>query len=160
MKGVFTVENTQVIEQLKFDDKGLIPAVVQDAKTGQVLMLAYMNKEALQKTLTEGKACYFSRSRGKLWVKGETSGHYQYVQKIAYDCDADSILLQVEQAGVACHEDFYTCFHNTVGEDGSAKVEGEPNKIPPHNLGRVLDELYALVKERKASLPEGSYTTY
>ena len=160
MKGLFTVSDSKVIGSLKFDERGLIPAVVQDAKSGQVLMLAYMNEESLAKTLREGKTCFYSRSRQQLWLKGETSGHFQYVQKVYYDCDADTLLLLVEQDGVACHEGFYSCFHNLLEEDGSVKTEGEPGEVPGHELGKVLGELYDMVKERKASRPEGSYTTY
>ena len=160
LKGFFSVTDTQVINSLKFDERGLIPAVVQDTKSGRVLMLAYMNKESLEKTLNEGKACYFSRSRQQLWLKGETSGHCQYVQKVYYDCDADTLLLLVEQAGVACHEGFYSCFHNVLKADGSVAVEGEPGLVPRHDLGRGLGELYALIKDRKLIRPEGAYTTY
>lgn len=89
---------------------GLLPAVAQDARSGAVLMLAYMNREAFQETLRTGRAVYFSRSRGKLWRKGEQSGHHQLVKEIRVDCDADTILLQVEQLGAACHEGYPTCF--------------------------------------------------
>lgn len=99
------------IDSLKFDKKGLIPAVVQDAVSKDVLMVAYMNRESLQKTLKEGKACYFSRSRQKLWLKGETSGHFQIIESIKYDCDADTLLLEVEQIGSACHTGNKTCFY-------------------------------------------------
>lgn len=160
MKGTFTVQDTSVIEKLKFDQHGLIPAIVQDVKSSQVLMLAYMNKESLVKTLTEGKACYYSRSRQQLWLKGETSGNYQYVQEIYYDCDADSLLVLVEQDGVACHEEFFTCFHNQLQADGTVQTKGEPNVIPRADLGKVLDELHALITTRKQEMPEGSYTTY
>lgn len=160
MKGLFTVSDTKVIEKLKFDGQGLIPAVVQDARTGMVLMLAYMNKESLEKTLTGGKTCFYSRSRQELWLKGETSGHYQYVQRVYYDCDADTLLILVEQDGVACHEDFYSCFHNLLQEDGSVITEGQAGVAPHNNLGKVLKDLFAMAKERKITRPEGSYTTY
>jgi phosphoribosyl-AMP cyclohydrolase / phosphoribosyl-ATP pyrophosphohydrolase len=160
LKGMFTVTNLEVIGTLKFDAHGLIPAIVQDTKTNKVLMLAYMNKEALEKTLTGGKACYFSRSRQELWLKGETSGHFQYVQQIYYDCDADSLLLMVEQEGPACHTNIYSCFHNKLAEDGTVVTAGEPDEIPGNNLGIVLEELFEVIKERKASRLEGAYTTY
>jgi len=102
------------IDELKFDDRGLIPAVVQDVKSREVLMVAYMNKESLGITLRDKKACYYSRSRQKLWLKGETSGHFQHIKSIKYDCDADTILLEVEQVGAACHTGEYSCFYREV----------------------------------------------
>lgn len=102
------------IKQLKFDEKGLIPAIVQDCETKDVLMVAYMNEESLQRTVDEKKACYFSRSRQKLWLKGETSGHFQFLKSIKYDCDADALLLQVEQVGVACHTGNRSCFYRSL----------------------------------------------
>jgi phosphoribosyl-AMP cyclohydrolase len=95
---------------LKFDSSGLIPAIIQDAVTGQVLMMAWMNRESLDKTLQTGKTHFFSRSRNKLWLKGETSGHTQTVKSIAIDCDQDVLLVKVDQIGAACHEGYYTCF--------------------------------------------------
>lgn len=102
------------MSELKFDEKGLIPAIAQDFKTGEVLMLAYMNKEALEKTRAEGRAWYFSRSRGKLWLKGETSKNFQYIKEIYYDCDEDALLLKVEQIGVACHTGNRSCFYRKI----------------------------------------------
>lgn len=102
------------LDQLEFDDRGLIPAVVQDVASKEVLMVAYMNRESLEKTLQEKKACYFSRSRQKLWTKGETSGHFQHVKSIHYDCDADTLLLQVEQVGSACHTGNRSCFYRSM----------------------------------------------
>jgi phosphoribosyl-AMP cyclohydrolase len=97
---------------------GLVPCVVQDVKSGQVLMLAYMNRESLQKTMETGLATYWSRSRQELWTKGETSGHYQHVKQILIDCDADTLLLKVEQDGAACHTGKYSCFYRTIeGEE-------------------------------------------
>ena len=100
--------------QLKFDERGLIPAIAQDCETKEVLMMAYMNEESLQRTLKEKKACYFSRSRQKLWLKGETSGHVQHIKSIKYDCDADALLLEVEQVGVACHTGKRSCFFREI----------------------------------------------
>lgn len=100
--------------ELKFDEKGLIPAIVQEESTNEVLMLAYMNKEAFEKTVETKKAHYFSRSRKKLWIKGETSGHFQYVKKIKYDCDCDTVLLIVEQVGAACHTGNHSCFYRAL----------------------------------------------
>ena len=106
------------ISQLKFDEKGLIPVIAQDFTTGQVLMLAYANKEAIEKTLELGTVHYFSRSRNCLWHKGDTSGHFQHVKEILYDCDGDTILIKVIQDGVACHTGKYSCFYrNHKGEE-------------------------------------------
>jgi phosphoribosyl-AMP cyclohydrolase len=98
------------LDDLKFDSNGLIPAIIQDAKTNQVLMMAWMNRHALLKTIESGKTHFFSRSRNKLWLKGETSGHTQQVQSISVDCDQDVLLIKVAQTGAACHEGFYSCF--------------------------------------------------
>ena len=100
--------------ELKFNEQGLIPAIAQDCKTKEVLMLAYMNQEAFDLTVKTGKATYFSRSRQSLWVKGETSGHFQYVKEIRYDCDCDTVLLLIEQVGAACHTGNYSCFYRKV----------------------------------------------
>ena len=100
--------------ELKFNEQGLIPAIAQDCKTKEVLMLAYMNQEAFDLTVKTGKATYFSRSRQSLWVKGETSGHFQYVKEIRYDCDCDTLLLLIEQVGAACHTGNYSCFYRKV----------------------------------------------
>ena len=100
--------------KLKFNSDGLIPAIAQDYKTGEVLMLAYMNQEAFDLTVKTGKGTYFSRSRQSLWVKGETSGHFQYVKEIRYDCDFDTILLLIDQIGAACHTGNRSCFYRKV----------------------------------------------
>ncbi len=102
------------IKRLKFDRRGLIPAIIQDYRTGQVLMLAYMNKESLSRTLKSGKTCFWSRSRKEYWIKGETSGNYQYVKSIAYDCDWDTLLIKVRQVGVACHTGNRSCFYSKI----------------------------------------------
>jgi phosphoribosyl-AMP cyclohydrolase len=122
------------LSDLEFDSTGLIPAIIQDAATGQVLMMAWMNREALSKTLETGKTHFFSRSRNKLWLKGETSGHIQRVKSIAKDCDADVLLVKVEQVGAACHEGFYSCFFREFQKEaGDWKVVGkkifEPEKV-------------------------------
>jgi len=119
---------------LKFDSNGLIPAIVQDAGTGQVLMMAWMNRDALEKTVQTGKTHFFSRSRNKLWLKGEISGHVQHVKSIAVDCDQDVLLIKVEQVGAACHEGFYSCFFREYQQGaGDWKLIGkkifEPEKI-------------------------------
>lgn len=102
------------LQNIKFDEKGLVPAVVQDINTNEVLMVAYMNRESLEYTLKKSKACYFSRSRQKLWLKGETSGNFQLVKSVKYDCDGDSILLEVEQIGNACHTGNRSCFYRSL----------------------------------------------
>lgn len=109
---------------LKYNEQGLIPALVQDEK-GTILMLAYMDAEALIKTLTEGRMWYFSRSRHKYWLKGETSGHFQEVSEVYRDCDSDTLLFTVKQTAWACHEGYYSCFHYKLSEDGNEVVVGE-----------------------------------
>lgn len=143
---------------VKYDDKGLVPAIVQE-ENGQVLMLAYMNEESLQKTLETGFAWYFSRSRGKLWQKGETSGNVQKVKEISYDCDGDTLLLKVHQTGVACHTGTYTCFsgRKLLGESkGVAVVEPKEQK----SLAEVLNALFDVIQDRRLNPVEGSYTNY
>ncbi|MDO9628750.1 MAG: bifunctional phosphoribosyl-AMP cyclohydrolase/phosphoribosyl-ATP diphosphatase HisIE [Acholeplasmataceae bacterium] len=137
------------LSEIKFDENGLIPVVVQSIESNEVLMLAYMNKEALDLTIAEGLATYYSRSRKSLWKKGETSGHYQYVKSLSYDCDGDSILLKVIQVGVACHTNKMSCFFNEIitSEDIEKK-------------SYLLNELYATIEERKKNPIEGSYTNY
>ncbi|MDO8662825.1 MAG: phosphoribosyl-AMP cyclohydrolase [Candidatus Omnitrophota bacterium] len=109
------IEETKVnLNDFKFDKNGLLPAVVQDYKTGEVLMLAYMNKESLRRTIKSGKTCFWSRSRKEYWVKGMTSGHFQFVKSIDYDCDMDAILIKVRQVGVACHTGNKSCFYRRL----------------------------------------------
>jgi phosphoribosyl-AMP cyclohydrolase len=104
-----------MIPELKYDEKGLIPAIIQEINTGEVLMMAYMNRESLQKTLDSGKTCFWSRSRQKYWTKGETSGNLQLVKEILFDCDADTLLVKVEQQGSgACHTGNRTCFYRKI----------------------------------------------
>lgn len=102
------------IKNLKFDQRGLIPAIIQDYKTGEVLMLAYMNLQSLKRTLRDGLTCFWSRSRKEYWVKGKTSGHYQYVKSVAYDCDMDALLIKVRQVGPACHTGKRSCFYRRL----------------------------------------------
>jgi phosphoribosyl-AMP cyclohydrolase len=112
-----------LIDAVKFDDKGLVTAIAQDAETKEVLMLAYMNKEALAETLTTGKMTYYSRSRKKRWLKGETSRHFQHVKSVRIDCDGDALLFEIVQDGAACHEGYYSCFFRTK-KDGAWVVTG------------------------------------
>ncbi len=135
------------IEELKFDEKGLIPAVVVDEKSGEVLTLAYMNEESLQITLAEGRTCFFSRSRQTLWRKGETSGNVQTVKEIVADCDKDALLVKVDKAGPACHTGAESCFFN-------------PLFIGESQEKFSLQGLYNLLLQRKREMPQGSYTTY
>ncbi len=134
-------------EKVKYDERGLIAAIAQDCESGEVLMQAYMNEEALRETLRTGYAHYYSRSRKTLWKKGETSGHVQKVISAAFDCDRDCLLLQIEQTGAACHTGNRSCFFQT-------KIAGE-------RAGAVfLGELARVVKDRKEHPAEGSYTSY
>ncbi len=114
------------LDELKFNADDLIPAIVQDAESGQVLMVAYMNREALERTWETGETWFYSRSRQELWHKGETSGHTQKVQGISLDCDQDAILVKVEQIGAACHEGYVTCFFREVDDQGNLQTVGEP----------------------------------
>jgi len=138
------------LENLKYDKQGLIPAIIQDVKSGTVLMLAYMNRESLEKTILEGRTWFYSRSRQSLWPKGETSGNIQKVAAIYYDCDADTLLVQVHQTGNACHEGTFSCFSRTLAEV-SEGISAD---------WAVLSWLEEIVKERKNTLPLESYTTY
>jgi len=107
-------KNIRSIRELRFDAKGLIPAVIQDARTGEVLMLAYMNATSLKRTIRLRKTCFWSRSRRAYWVKGETSGHFQHVKSIAYDCDRDALVIKVRQIGAACHTNKRSCFYRKL----------------------------------------------
>jgi len=145
------------IEKIKFDQDGLVPVVVQDYNTRQVLTLAYMNAESLRRTIETSETWFWSRSRSSLWHKGETSGHDQLVMDILVDCDRDALTVLVKPNGPACHTGEQTCFHNALQEAGAS-----PEKVAHEEsgLGDVLSDLYALVESRKRDRPEGSYTTY
>jgi len=118
--------NTTFYDQLKFNSDGLIPAIVQEQSTGRVLMMAWMNRASIEKTIASGKTHFWSRSRQKFWMKGETSGHVQTVKDIAFDCDGDTLLIQVEQIGAACHENYHSCFFRSVGTTGEDISVTEP----------------------------------
>lgn len=133
------------VSHLKFDDRGLIPAIVQDYKTNQVLMLAYMNGESLARTVETGYTWFWSRSRQELWNKGATSGHTQRVLSITYDCDGDTLLVKVEQKGAACHTGSYSCFFTPLWNSGS----GESLPVTEKNLPQVLDQMYALIQQKQ-----------
>lgn len=113
-------------DTLKYDAAGLIPAIAQDHATGEVLMMAWMNRESLRRTLETGLATYWSRSRGEFWVKGLTSGHTQKIVSVSVDCDADALLLKVEQVGAACHENYRSCFFRDLSSEGDLAVNGMP----------------------------------
>lgn len=135
------------IDDLKFDAQGLIPAIVTDAQSGKVLTLAYMNRESLTISMEEGRTCFWSRSRQKLWRKGESSGNIQYIVEITADCDRDALVVRVNKTGPACHLNTDSCFNDPLYIGQSAE--------PFSAKG-----LYRLLEGRKADLPEGSYTTY
>ncbi|MBP3037918.1 bifunctional phosphoribosyl-AMP cyclohydrolase/phosphoribosyl-ATP diphosphatase HisIE [Bacillaceae bacterium Marseille-Q3522] len=141
------------VEELQYDGQGLIPAIIQDDTTKEVLTLAYMNKESLQKSLDTGETWFFSRSRQELWHKGETSGNTQKITEIKYDCDQDALLVYVKPSGPACHTGKISCFSETLfKKDGQFVKNGE--------AAFILSELEQIIKERDEKRPEGTYTTY
>ena len=147
------------INTLKFDKDGLIPAIVQDFENGEVLMMAFMNRESLEKTLETGLCTYWSRSRGKLWLKGETSGHTQAIKEASYDCDADCLLFKVTQKGGACHTGNRSCFYTRIEADGIREAGEKVFEVSDVYSGSdVLDKLFTVIKYRKANPKEGSYT--
>ena len=135
-------------EDVRFDERGLVPAVVQDARTREVLTLAYMSEESLRRTLAEGQTWFWSRSRSELWHKGATSGNTQRVVELRLDCDSDALVVLVEPRGPACHTGTASCFRREEVENDAA------------GIGDVLEELYGVVAARRREMPEGSYTTY
>ncbi len=140
------------LEGLKFDEKGLIPAIVQDVDTKEVLMLAYMNKDSLRKTLDTGETWFWSRSRKELWHKGGTSGHIQKVKSINYDCDGDTLLIEAEQKGVACHTGARSCFFNLLYLfEGERREKTDPD---------IIEKLYEIITDRKENPRKNSYTNY
>jgi phosphoribosyl-AMP cyclohydrolase / phosphoribosyl-ATP pyrophosphohydrolase len=139
------------LANIRFDEKGLVPAIVQDAQSKEVLMLAYMNKESLQKSLETGETWFYSRSRGELWHKGATSGHTQRIVDMRYDCDSDALLVLVEPAGPACHTGSYSCF--------SHSIDGKVREVSPHRFA-IINKLEEIIAKRDAERPEGAYTTY
>jgi len=144
------------LEKIKFDERGLVPAIVQDARTHEVLTLAYMNAESLKLTQESNETCFWSRSRSELWRKGDTSGNTQRVVEIRRDCDSDALVVLVEPAGPACHTGNRSCFYRDL-----AGAEIDPHfREQPDDLGAVLNDLFRLIESRKRELPQGSYTTY
>ncbi|HHW04100.1 MAG TPA: bifunctional phosphoribosyl-AMP cyclohydrolase/phosphoribosyl-ATP diphosphatase HisIE [Thermoanaerobacterales bacterium] len=159
-------------DNILFDEKGLIPAILQDEKTGEVLMMAYMNSDALKKTLETGRAWFYSRKRKTLWQKGENSGNFQEVKEILYDCDGDALLLKVDPKGPACHTGKRSCFYRSLV---AANDAGETSKLPDHDTNNnednekeqmekkenvefeILEELVSIIDSRFNELPENSY---
>ncbi|RBP58759.1 phosphoribosyl-ATP pyrophosphatase /phosphoribosyl-AMP cyclohydrolase [Alkalibaculum bacchi] len=136
------------LSNIKYDEKGLIPAIIQDVNTNEVLMMAYMNEESLKKTMETNKTWFYSRSRQNLWNKGETSGNFQDVKSISYDCDGDTLLVKVIPEGPSCHTGNNSCFFNSIVE--------EENIANPE----ILKQLYKTIEDRRANPVEGSYTNY
>ena len=156
------MDKSEILGQIKFNKEGLVPVIIQDEITKQVLMLAYMNRESLEKTLEEGRTCFYSRSRRELWVKGDTSGNIQVVKKIVLDCDNDTLLVLVEQEGVACHTGNYSCFFREIkgGKIEEIKVEslqegsrGEQSEID----SEIINEIYQVIQDRKLNYKSDSY---
>lgn len=146
-------------DAIRFDEQGLVPCVSQDATTGEVLMLAYMNAEALRRTLETREMHFWSRSRGEIWHKGETSGNVQRLRQLRYDCDCDALVALVEPAGPACHTGERSCFYRDVegsaeGEVDATPVEGEPTPLP----AEALPALERTLRARRLERPDGSYT--
>jgi phosphoribosyl-AMP cyclohydrolase / phosphoribosyl-ATP pyrophosphohydrolase len=142
------------LDQIRFDEQGLVPAVVQDVRTREVLTLAYMNVDSLAKTLETNETWFWSRSRSELWHKGATSGSTQRVVEIRQDCDSDALVVLVEPAGPACHTGKPSCFYRDIS---GAEIVQSPDVT---SVGSILDDLYILIESRRRDRPEGSYTTY
>lgn len=153
----------------KKNSQGLVPVIVQEKQTNQVLMLAYMNEEAYEKTLTSGRMTYYSRSRQSLWIKGETSGHYQYLQSLSYDCDKDTLLACIIQKGVACHEGNKSCFSYPILFESSninpdlkenSQEKGLPSLKEIDKSTDILEVIYQTIEQRRSHPKDGSYTNY
>jgi phosphoribosyl-ATP pyrophosphohydrolase/phosphoribosyl-AMP cyclohydrolase len=149
-------ETAKLQEQIKWSADGLVPAVVQDALSKEVLMLAYMNSESLQRSIESGQTWFWSRSRDELWNKGATSGHTQEIVSLHYDCDGDTLLIKVKQIGPACHTGAYSCFYRDASGETAGVVQ---NKTNEDRFG-PLSRLEATIAQRDAERPEGAYTTY
>src|SRR6266480_230034 len=142
-------------DEIRFDEHGLVPTIVQDAQTHDLLTLAYMNEESLHRTIETGETWFWSRSRAQLWHKGETSGNTQRVVSVTVDCDGDALRILVLPNGPACHKGEESCFHDVIHENANA-IE----QLRDGSIGDVLNELYSVIESRKRELPEGSYTSY
>ena len=143
------------VENVRFDEAGLVPVVAQDAGTGDVLTLAYANREAVEKTLATGQAHFYSRSRGELWRKGATSGNTQRVVEVRLDCDGDTLLYRVEPRGPACHTGERTCFFTALAGDGVGVATGRPDGV---SLGTMVERLAGTIAQRHREMPQESYT--
>lgn len=156
------VDNVEaLLEAIKWDGSGLVPAIVQDAASKEVLMMAYMNADSLKATLESGETWFWSRSRGELWHKGATSGHTQKVKALKYDCDGDTLLVQVDQTGPACHTGSYSCFFNDVRVGAWAdQAENTAGEGTSKDRFAMLATLESVIAQRDAERPEGAYTTY
>ncbi|MGM0471367.1 MAG: bifunctional phosphoribosyl-AMP cyclohydrolase/phosphoribosyl-ATP diphosphatase HisIE [Bacillota bacterium] len=165
------------LTDINFDEDGLIPAIVQDVESNEVLMMAYMNKEAVERTVKSGYTWFWSRSRQQLWKKGETSGHHQQVEEIKLDCDGDTLLIKAQQTGGACHTGYYSCFYRSLNSDSEFEVTGKEvfdadevygsqedtdnqQLVPRGELPQILQEVYDVVLDRKENPVEDSYTCY
>ena len=126
----------EILDQLKYDEEGLIPAIIQDAENGEVLMIGYMNRRAVERTIKEKMVCFWSRSRQKFWVKGETSGHFQVVKDIYVDCDMDALLIKVTQIGATCHEGYRSCFYRKLNALDNLEVVAERLVDPKEVYGQ------------------------
>jgi len=170
------MNKTEALNQIRFNKEGLIPVIIQDEKTNQVLMLVYMNRESLEKTLEDGRTCFYSRSRRELWFKGSTSGNTQLVKKIVLDCDNDTLLVLVEQKGVACHTGNYSCFFKEIKGDKIEEIklessiclqkeraekikssQGESRGGQLEIDSEIIDEIYKVIKDRKLNYKNDSY---
>lgn len=147
----------EILKNVKYDENGLVVCVIQDYHSKHIRMVAYMNKEALERTLRTGEMTYFSRSRNKLWIKGETSGYFQYMKGLSIDCDGDALLFQVEQVGgISCHTGNVSCFYRDLDED----VEIKMNRSKITNDSSMIINLENTIKDRIKNPKEGSYTNY
>jgi phosphoribosyl-ATP pyrophosphohydrolase/phosphoribosyl-AMP cyclohydrolase len=155
------VSENNRLSAVRFGADGLVPVVTQESRSGDVLMVAFANRDALERTLSTGLAHYFSRSRGSLWQKGETSGHVQRVTEVRLDCDGDAVLYRVDQTGPACHTGARTCFFTVIsGEAGRAPSGwvGGQNEVPENTGAHVLSRLATTIAQRASTRPQGSYT--
>jgi phosphoribosyl-ATP pyrophosphohydrolase/phosphoribosyl-AMP cyclohydrolase len=153
-----TIDMEQLAGKIKWDENGLVPAIVQDAASKEVLMLAYMNADSLKLTAESGETWFWSRSRSELWHKGATSGHTQQVRSLQYDCDGDTLLVKVDQQGPACHTGSYSCFSGDIPVQGRESANAQEPK--QGDRFAILAELEATIAKRDAERPEGAYTTY
>lgn len=147
----------RLLERLKFDERGLIPVIIQDVDSGEVLMLAYMNEEAFIMTMETGKTHFWSRSREKLWLKGEESGNYQQVEDVYFDCDADTLLIKVRQVRGACHKGYRSCFYRQMKKEGEVKIVGkkvfEPKKV--YGPKETIEKTYRILEKKKKRKERG-----